>query len=64
MQRLNRSIDYALVSFKEAVEDTLNSKRFGGGIFIDLKKAFDTRCGSRVISDIRKISTAKMTTPN
>ena len=38
----NRSIDYALVSLTEAVRDTLDSIRFGCGVFIDLQKAFDT----------------------
>ena len=36
------SIDYALVSLTEAVRYTLDNKRFGCGIFIDLQKAFDT----------------------
>ena len=38
----NHSIDYALVSLTEAVRNTLDNKRFGCGIFIDLQKAFDT----------------------
>ena len=38
----NHSIDHALVSLTEAVRYTLDNKRFGCGIFIDLQKAFDT----------------------
>ena len=38
----NHSIDHALVSLTEAVRNTLDNKRFGCGIFIDLQKAFDT----------------------
>ena len=38
----NHSIDHALVSLTEAVRNTLDSKRLGCGIFIDLQKAFDT----------------------
>ena len=38
----NHSIDHALVSLIEAVRNTLDNKRFGCGIFIDLQKAFDT----------------------
>ena len=38
----NHSIDHALVSLTEAIRNTLNNKRLGCGIFIDLQKAFDT----------------------
>ena len=38
----NHSIDHALVSLTEAVRNTLDNRRFGCGIFIDLQKAFDT----------------------
>ena len=38
----NHLIDHALVSLTEAVRNTLDNKRFGCGIFIDLQKAFDT----------------------
>ena len=38
----NHSIDHSLVSLTEAVRNTLDNKRFGCGIFIDLQKAFDT----------------------
>ena len=38
----NHSIDHALVSLTETVKNTLDNKRFGCGIFIDLQKAFDT----------------------
>ena len=38
----NHSIDHALVSLTEAIRNTLDDKRFGCGIFIDLQKALDT----------------------
>ena len=38
----NHSIDHALMSLTEAIRNTLDNKRFGCGIFIDLQKAFDT----------------------
>ena len=38
----NHSIDHALVSLTEAIRNTLDNKRIGCGIFIDLQKAFDT----------------------
>ena len=38
----NHSIDHALVSLTETVKNTLDNKRFGCGIFIDLPKASDT----------------------
>ena len=38
----NHSIDHALVSLTEAVRSTLDNKKLGCGIFIDLQKAFDT----------------------
>ena len=38
----NHSIDHALVSLTETVRNTLDNKRFGCGIFIDLQKVFDT----------------------
>ena len=38
----NHSIDHALVSLTEAIRNTLDNKRLGCGIFIDLQGAFDT----------------------
>ena len=38
----NHSIDNALVSLTESVKNTLDNKRLGCGIFIDLQRAFDT----------------------
>ncbi len=35
-------INHALVSLTEAIKNSLNNKKFGCGIFIDLQKAFDT----------------------
>ncbi len=40
--RASHSIDHALVSLTEAIKNSLDSKKFGCGIFIDLQKAFDT----------------------
>ena len=38
----SHSIYHALVSFTEAIKNSLDSKKFCFGIFIDLHKAFDT----------------------
>ena len=38
----NHSIDHALVSLTETVTTTLDNRKFGRGIFIDLLKFFDT----------------------
>ena len=38
----NNSIDHALGSLTDAIRNTLDNKRFGCGIFMDLQKAFDT----------------------
>ena len=38
----NHSIDHAPMSLTEAIRNTLDNKRLGCGIFIDLQKAFDT----------------------
>ena len=38
----NHSIDHVLVSLTESVKNTLDNKRLGCGIFIDLQRAFDT----------------------
>lgn len=40
--RANNSINHALVSLTEAIKNSLDNKKFGCGIFIDLQKAFDT----------------------
>ena len=37
-----KALKYALIRMTEAVKNTLDNKRFGCGIFIDLQKAFDT----------------------
>ena len=34
--------DHALITLTEKIETTINNKRIGCGIFIDLKKVFDT----------------------
>ena len=40
--RASHSIDHALVSLTEAIKNSLDNRKFGSGIFIDLQKAFDT----------------------
>ena len=40
--RASHSIDHALVSLTEAIKNSLDNRKFGCGIFIDLQKAFDT----------------------
>ena len=38
----NHSVDHTLISMTEVVRSTLDNKKYGCGIFIDLHKAFDT----------------------
>ena len=38
----DRAIDHALIGMTEMIRLTLDNKRFGCGIFVDLQKAFDT----------------------
>ena len=38
----DRAIDHALIGMTEMIRLTLENKRFGCGIFVDLQKAFDT----------------------
>ena len=38
----SHSINHALVSLTEAIKNSLDNKKVGCGIFIDLQKAFDT----------------------
>ena len=40
--RASHSTNHALISLTESIKNTLDNKRFGCGIFIDLQKAFDT----------------------
>ena len=40
--RNGNSTDHALISLSERIKSTIDSKRVGCGIFIDLQKAFDT----------------------
>ena len=40
--RASHSIDHALVSLTEAIKSSLDNRKFGCGLFIDLQKAFDT----------------------
>ena len=42
MNRNCHSINHALVSLTEAIKNSLDNRKFGCGIFIDLQKAFDT----------------------
>ena len=38
----SHSINHALISLTEMIKNTLDNKRFGCGIFLDLRKVFDT----------------------
>ena len=38
----NHSIDHALISMTEAIRNTLDNRKYGCGIFINLQNAFDT----------------------
>ena len=40
--RKNNSTVYALVQITEMIKESFDSGKFGCGIFIDLRKAFDT----------------------
>ena len=40
--REKHSANHALISMTEAIKSTIDNKRFGCGVFIDLKNAFDT----------------------
>ena len=40
--RQNCSTNHALISIAESIRSSVDNKEFGCGIFIDLKKAFDT----------------------
>ena len=39
--RTSHSINHALVSLTEAIKNSLDNRKFGCGMFIDLQKAFD-----------------------
>ena len=38
----NHSVDHALISITEAIRNTLDNKKYGCGVFVDLQKAFDS----------------------
>ena len=40
--RKNNSTTFALLQINEKVKETIDNKKYGCGIFIDLSKAFDT----------------------
>ena len=40
--RRNNSTSFALIQITELIKETIEKKKFGCGIFIDLRKAFDT----------------------
>ena len=40
--RKNNSTSYALMEITERIKESIDSGKFGCGIFIDLRKAFDT----------------------
>ena len=40
--RAGCSTTHSLISITETINETIEQKKFGCGVFIDLKKAFDT----------------------
>ena len=40
--RASHSVNHALISMIESIKNSLDNKKFGCGIFLDLQKAFDT----------------------
>ena len=38
----NHSIDHALISMTESTRRSIDNKKYGCGVFVDLQKAFDT----------------------
>ena len=40
--RANHSVNHALISLTSSIKNSLDNKKFGCGIFLDLQKAFDT----------------------
>ena len=40
--RKNNSTSFALIEITEKIKETIDNKKYGCGIFIDLRKAFDT----------------------
>ena len=40
--RKNNSMTFALLQITEKIKETIDNKKYGCGIFIDLSKAFDT----------------------
>ena len=40
--RADHSLNHALISLTESIKNSLDNKKFGCGIFLDLQKAFDT----------------------
>ena len=40
--RKNNSTTFALLQITEKIKETIDNKKYGCGIFIDLRKAFDT----------------------
>ena len=40
--RQNHSTNHALISMTKSIRNTIDNGKFGCGVFIDLKKAFDT----------------------
>ena len=46
--RTGHSTDHALISLTETIKSSLDNKRFGCGIFIDLQKAFDNNNNNNI----------------
>ena len=53
----NHSIDHALISMTEEIRSTLDKKKFGCGIFLDLQKAVDTVIQEILLSKLEHYGT-------
>ena len=56
--REKHSTNHAWISMTEAIRNTIGNGRYGCGIFIDLKKAFDTVKGAVGSADLKISKTA------
>ena len=43
--RAKHSTSHALISITEAIKESIDNNKFGCGVFLDLRKAFDTFSG-------------------
>ena len=52
----NNSIDHALIRMTEEIRSSLDNRRYGCGIFVDLQKAFDTVTHSILLTKLEHYS--------